>query len=207
MGLASPGRTTDLASGVVLAGGRSSRFGTEDKLRAEVDGIPLLHHPIRRLAEVTDDVVVVLARGGPEPPLPAGTAVRIAHDARESEGPLAGALAGLGIVDRELAVVVGGDMPGLSGAVLRAMVRVANDTSADAVALQDGDRFRPLPAVVRVTPARTAGERLLREGERSLRAWLRAMGPTVVDEPSWTALDPERVTLRDIDETSDLDRT
>ena len=36
---------------------------------------------------------------------------------------------------------------------------------------------------------------------------MRAMGPTVVEEPVWTALDPERVTLRDIDETSDLDRT
>ncbi|HEY7762434.1 MAG TPA: molybdenum cofactor guanylyltransferase [Actinomycetota bacterium] len=207
MDRASSRRATDLASGVVLAGGRSSRFGSEDKLRAEVDGIPLLHHPIRRLDEVTGDVVVVLAPGGPEPPLPAGSGVRIARDVRESEGPLAGALAGLGIVDRELAVVVGGDMPGLSSAVLRAMVGVADETSADAVALQDGDRFRPLPAVVRVTRARTVGERLLRDGERSLRAWLRAMGPTVVEEPVWTALDPERVTLRDIDETSDLDRT
>ncbi|HJR98248.1 MAG TPA: molybdenum cofactor guanylyltransferase [Actinomycetota bacterium] len=192
-------------SGVVLAGGRSSRFGSEDKLRAEVDGIPLLHHPIRRLAEVTGDVVVVLAPGGPEPALPAGAPVRIARDARDDEGPLEGALAGLAIVDRELAVVAGGDMPGLSQAVLRAMVRVAVEAPADAVALQDGDRFRPLPAVVRVAPARTAAERLLRDGERSLRAWLRAMGPIVVDEPAWVALDPEHVTLRDIDEASDLD--
>ena len=191
----------------MLAGGRSSRFGSEDKLRAEVDGIPLLHHPIRRLAEVTGDVVVVIAPGRPEPALPAGAPVRIARDTREGEGPLEGALAGLAIVDRELAVVAGGDMPGLSDAVLRAMVRVAVDAPADAVALRDGDRFRPLPAVVRVAPARTAAERLLRDGDRSLRAWLRAMGPTVVEEPTWVALDPQRVTLRDIDEASDLDLT
>ena len=197
-------QTTDFASGVVLAGGRSSRFGSEDKLRAEVEGVPLLHHPIRRLAEVTGDVVVVLAADEPEPAVPAGVPARFARDAHEGEGPLEGALAGLATVDRELAVVVGGDMPGLSSSVLREMIRAAAEATADAVVLQDGDRFRPLPAVVRVSPARTSAERLLHDGERSLRAWLLALAPTVIGEPAWTALDAGRETLRDIDEASDL---
>lgn len=189
----------------MLAGGRSSRFGAEDKLRAELDGMPLLHHPIRRLAEVTGEVVVVLAPDDEEPVGPSGVSVRFARDAREDEGPLEGVLAGLVMVDRELAAVAGGDMPGLSSSVLRAMIRVAAERSAAAVVLQDGDRFRPLPAVVRVTPSRTAAERLLRDGERSLRAWLRALAPTVIGESEWTALDPGRRTLRDVDEPSDLE--
>ena len=44
----------------MLAGGRSTRFGT-DKLAAELHGLPLLHHPVLRLAEVCAEVVVVIA--------------------------------------------------------------------------------------------------------------------------------------------------
>jgi molybdopterin-guanine dinucleotide biosynthesis protein A len=189
----------------VLAGGRSVRFGPDDKLAATVDGIPLLHHAVLRLAEVTGEVVVVLAPGDSEPPMPSGAPVRFARDARPGEGPLAGAVAGLAMVERGWAVLAGGDMPTLSIPVLREMVRVATEVPADAVALRRGDRVPPLPVVVRVGPAREAGRRLLRDGERSLSAWLRELRPAEIDERAWTALDPGRETLRDIDERSDLD--
>src|SRR5689334_8903508 len=39
--------------GIVLAGGASSRFG-RDKVTAEYDGRPLVHHALERLASVTD---------------------------------------------------------------------------------------------------------------------------------------------------------
>ena len=74
----------------------------------------------------------------------------------------------------------------------------------DAVALQDGDRFRPLPSLVRVAPARDAAHALLHAGERSLRSLLDALRVAVIDEPTWTALDPARRTLFDVDEPGDL---
>jgi len=200
------GQTTGVVSGIVLAGGRSSRFGVDDKLAATYDGMPLLHHPVLRLAEITGDVVVVLAPDAPEPAMPPGAPVRFARDAREGEGPLAGAIAGLGAVDAELAALAGGDMPGLSTAVLLEMLRIAGDAPVDAVVLQDGAGFRPLPAVVRVPRAREVGHALLHDGERSLRAWLQAMRLAVIDEATWTALDPRRETPVDVDEPSDLDR-
>ncbi len=79
-------------AGIVLAGGRSSRFGS-DKLAAEREGVPLLHHAVLRVAEVADDVVVVLAPGASGAGLPPG--VRVANDPTEGEGPLAGLHAGL----------------------------------------------------------------------------------------------------------------
>ena len=198
-------RTSGPASSVVLAGGRSTRFGSVDKLAAMHIGMPLLHHPVLRLAEITGDVVVVLAPGTGEPTFPPGTPVRFTRDAREGEGPLAGALAGLGVVDRELAVLTGGDMPDLSTAVVLEMLRVAEEAAVAAVALEDGDRFRPLPIVVRVATARDLGHTLLHDGERSLRTWLQAMRVAMVDEKTWTTLDPERRTLRDVDEPADLE--
>lgn len=187
----------------MLAGGRSTRFGS-DKLAAIYRGIPLLHHAVLRLGEVCAEVVVVIAPGAPEATMPIGANARSVHDAQEGEGPLAGLLSGLEGAPTELALVAGGDMPDLSTAVLLEMLRVAGEASVDAVALQDGDRFRPLPNLVRVVPARDAAHALLHAGDRSLRSLLQALRTAVVDEPTWTALDPSRGTLHDVDEPGDL---
>jgi molybdenum cofactor guanylyltransferase len=189
----------------VLAGGRSTRFGG-DKLAAIHRGVPLLHHPVLVLGDVCSEVVVVIAPMAPMAPMPVGANARFVRDAREGEGPLAGLLSGLEGVSTELALVAGGDMPDLSAAVLLEMLRVAGEASVDAVALQDGDRFRPLPSLVRVAPALEAVRALLRADERSLRSLLHRLRTRVIDEPTWTALDPSRGTLHDVDEPDDLDR-
>jgi molybdopterin-guanine dinucleotide biosynthesis protein A len=188
----------------VLAGGRSSRFGG-DKLAALYRGLPLVHHPVLRLGEVCAEVVVVIAPEAPAPTVPLGASVRYVRDAREGEGPLAGLLAGLETVTSDLALVAGGDMPELSTAVLLEMLHVAGEAPVDAVVLQDGDRFRPLPALVRVASAREAAHVLMHAGERSLRSLLQALRAAVIDEPTWTALDPARGTLLDIDDPTDLE--
>ncbi|MGZ8607776.1 MAG: molybdenum cofactor guanylyltransferase, partial [Actinomycetota bacterium] len=190
-------------TGVVLAGGRSSRFG-RDKLAEPLHGVPVLHHTVRRVADVCDEVVVVISPGAPEPELPAGIDARFARDVAEGEGPLAGASAGLLATRTELAVLAGGDMPELSTPVLFEMLRVAREAPVDAVALQDGDRFRPLPCVVRVTAARDHALALLHGGRRRLRNLLDTVRVAVIDESTWTGLDPERRTLFDVDEPADL---
>lgn len=189
----------------MLAGGRSTRFGS-DKLAAIHRGIPLLHHAVVRLGEVCTEVLVVIAPDGSEPLMPPGAAVRFVRDVRSGEGPLVGLVSGLEAASTERALVVGGDMPDLSTAVLLEMLRVGGETRVDAVVLADADRFRPLPSLVRVAPARVAAGQLLDAGERSLRSLLQALRAAVLDEPTWTALDPSRGTLNDVDEPEDLDR-
>ena len=192
-------------TGIVLAGGRSSRFG-RDKLAEPYRGAPILSHAVGRLAEVCDEVVIVLSPDAREPDLPAGVVARFARDADEGQGPLAGALAGLTVSRTELAVLAGGDMPELSMPVLLEMVRVAREAPVEAVALRDGDRFRPLPCVVRVPAARDGAHALLRGGRRRLRDLLDSLRLAGIDEATWVALDPERRTLFDVDEPADLER-
>jgi molybdopterin-guanine dinucleotide biosynthesis protein A len=187
----------------VLAGGRSTRFGG-DKLASVHRGVPLLHHAVLRLEEACGQVVVVIAPDAPEPTMPVGANARFVRDAKEGDGPLAGLLSGLEGTSTELAIVAGGDMPDLSTAVLVEMLRVAGESSVDAVALQDRDRFRPLPCLVRVAPARDAAHALLHAGERPLRSLLLALRTSVIDEPTWTTLDPNRGSLHDVDEPADL---
>lgn len=190
-------------TGIVLAGGRSSRFGS-DKLAASYRGSPLLHHAVSRLSEVCDDVVAVLAPDDRRADVPAGA--RIAHDLTEGEGPLAGLHTGLmAAVRSDVVVVAGGDMPDVSTAVIRMMLQAMDDGQVDAVALEDGGRARPLPCVLRTWPAAEAAHALLHAGRRRLRDVLDALGVTVVAEPTWTALDPDRRTLFDVDTPADLD--
>jgi molybdopterin-guanine dinucleotide biosynthesis protein A len=126
-------RARPLVSGIVLAGGRSSRFGS-DKLVAEIDGRPLLQHAIHALAEIADEVVVVgSAQGGPELLASCRVPMRIARDATPDGGPLVGLIAGLEAARFPIAVVVGGDMPLLVPSVLATLVeRLSRDAHGTA---------------------------------------------------------------------------
>lgn len=183
------------------------RFG-RDKMGEPFRGVPLLHHAILGIAQACDEVVVVIAPRAPVPELPAEPSIRVVRDAVEGEGPLAGVSAGLAEVRTEVSAVVGGDMPGLSRAVLNAMVQaVAGGGAAgpvEAVALRDTGSLRPLPLALRTRPAREATGALLSQGERSLLSLLSALRTSVLEEEQWVPLDPERATLRDVDAPEDL---
>jgi molybdenum cofactor guanylyltransferase len=190
-------------TGVVLAGGRSKRFGS-DKLVALYRGEPLIHRPVRAFARLGAEVVVVCAPGGGELPLPDEVSLRVVRDAVLDEGPLAGVIAGLAQVHTPTALIAAGDMPELQVPVLRTMLRTLNEPGVQAVWLQDGDRPRPFPLAVRTAPAAAAARLLFEAGERRLRALPQELGARVLQEPVWTALDPGRLTLRDIDQPGDL---
>ena len=158
------------------------------------------------MLEVCDQVVVVLAPDAEEPSMPAGARVTFTRDAVPGEGPLRGLSAGLAATNAGWVVLVGGDMPDLQPAVLGEMVRAARETGVVAVNLSDGGTERPLPCVLRTAPAAEAVGVLLQAGQRRLRDLFAAVSTVVVDEPTWTALDPDRRTLLDVDEPEDLQR-
>jgi molybdopterin-guanine dinucleotide biosynthesis protein A len=191
-------------TGIVLAGGRSSRFGA-DKLTATYRRMPLLHHAVLRLAAICDDVVVVLAPGADGAGLPPG--VRTANDPEEGQGPLAGLHAGLLAAPRaEVVLVVGGDMPDLQPSVARELLRVLDEAGVDAAVLTEDGRNRPLPCALRTRPATEAVHALLHAGHRRLRDAIDALRAAAIDEPTWTALDPDRRSVFDVDEPDDLNR-
>ena len=101
-------------TGIVLGGGRSSRFG-RDKLAEPFGGEPLLWRPLRAVASVCREVVLVLAPEVPIPDLPPDVAsiMRVARDPEPFGGPLVGLAAGLAVATGRWAVVVAGDQPGL----------------------------------------------------------------------------------------------
>jgi len=183
---------------VILAGGRSSRFG-RDKLAEPIDGRPVLIHAIDAVRPMATEIIVVAAPGT-TPAVPDD--VRLVHDAVAFEGPLAGTRAGLIAASGSTVVLVGGDMPDVVDAVLAMMVAALAD--ADAVVLEHDGRSRPLPMVLRRDPALVAAHQLLDQGERRLRALADMLVAHIVPEPDWRVLDPDARTLHDIDTEADL---
>jgi molybdenum cofactor guanylyltransferase len=187
-------------SAIVLAGGRSARFGS-DKLAAPVDGRPLLHHAAEAVAAVATDVIVVAP---PDVDLAVPQGVRLVHDQAPFEGPLAGVMTGLIAAREPLVIVVGGDMPNLEPAVLALIIRALVASSADASLLEHRGRRQQLPFAMRTGAGTDATRRLLAQGERRLGALTDRLPVRVLAEEEWRPLDPEARTLRDVDEPGDL---
>jgi molybdenum cofactor guanylyltransferase len=198
------------ATAIVLAGGRSSRFG-RDKLAEPLEGVPLLQHALRAASQVATDVIVLVPPVGDEPTLatpPAGSGrLRLVRDPEPFGGPLVALLAGLERAAESYALVLGGDMPRLAPAVLGLLLRsLDRDADADATALVLRGRRHPLPIALRVGSATPVARRVLAEGERSLNALLARLRTRELGEMTWRPLDPGGGTLTDIDRPEDLPR-
>ena len=188
-------------SAIVLAGGASRRFGG-DKLAEPIGGISLLSHAVRALDGIVDEIVVVVAPGRPSPTIdggPDGPPVLLVRDPEAFGGPLVGLRTGLAAARGTTVIVVGGDMPSLVPAVLELLLQRPPAALAD----EDG-RLRPLPCALDRVATLTLADRLLAGGERRLRALLAGLGTAALPRADWAAIDPAGLTLRDVDERSDL---
>lgn len=201
-----PALQLDGVTGIVLAGGRSSRFGS-DKLAAEFDGRPLLHHALAAVATVAGRILVMVAPGV-EPPIPGELATRVlvVHDPEPFGGPLVGLVAALAIVETPTAIVVGGDMPRMVPAVLRRLA-VAVEPGRAAAVLEVPGRLQPLPMALDAQAARAVATTILERGGRSLRDLLGDLDAASIPAPVWLSLDPEAATIVDIDRLADLSQT
>jgi molybdopterin-guanine dinucleotide biosynthesis protein A len=187
-------------SAIVLAGGRSSRFG-RDKLEEPLDGMSLLERSIAAVRPVSSEVLVITAPLG-APSVEAD--VRVVRDSAPFGGPLLGLAAGLATAQEAIVLVTAGDMPDIHPGVIDLLLDALDDASVEVVVLAEDDRPRPLPMVVRRDVARAAIDRLIEAGERRLGALTEELARTVIAEPVWRVVDPEGRTLRDIDTPADL---
>lgn len=126
-------RTPELhaASGIVLAGGRSSRMG-HDKARLLLDGEPL----VRRLARILTSVMREVVVSGPEDLTAFAPGVRIIPDSEPGLGPLGGLASALAHSSYDLTFVVACDMPFVVPDLVAEMLRrLAERPDVDAVLL------------------------------------------------------------------------
>ena len=147
-----------IESAVLLAGGRSSRMGT-DKSELLYRGVPLIEYQVAKLQRIgmRDIVISGCARAIP------GT--RSAPDEYPARGPLGGIHAGLLAIRSEAALVIGVDTPLLPEALLTELVRTHR---SGITAVSADGRIEPLIAVYdRALAARC--ECILLSGQTAVR--------------------------------------
>jgi molybdopterin-guanine dinucleotide biosynthesis protein A len=180
-----------MITGIVLAGGRSSRMG-QDKASLPFGDETMLGRVVRLAGLVADSVIVVAAPDAALPPVPA----QVVRDPVSHLGPLAGMATGLAASTTELNLVVACDMPLIKPAVLRRLIELREESDI-CVAVADG-HASPLCAVYRRQVALTARQ-LLDEGERRLMTLLDRVQTKRVDAAVFRDIDPQLDTFLSCD--------
>lgn len=172
-------------SGVVLAGGRSTRMG-RDKARLRVDGVALWQRQARVLAAAGAAQVFFALRARQRRFAPANDVVR---DTRPGIGPIAGLHAALAACETEWLAVLAVDLPCVEARWLRKLARETR-AGVGAVGVTREGFFEPfaaiypraaLPEIARVV--RGAGGYSLQPVLRGLvkRGMMRAVPLTAAD--------------------------
>ena len=182
---------------LILAGGKATRLGGVDKRELVVEGRTIFARQCEVLAPRVAEILVSSPRAVP--------GYRAVADAVPGAGPLAGIAAGLAAAATPWLLVVAGDMPFVSGALIELLLAGA-EPGADAVGIRIGELPEPLLCLLRVAAARPVVEarlagarlkasRLLTDGELRV-AW--------ITEPALRAIDPELRALFNVNEPGDL---
>ena len=150
---------------IVLAGGKNSRMGGEDKAFLTVAGQSVFDRTLMLLRRCFPQVVVVSNR----PEKYRGFDVEVATDELPGLGPLGGLHAGLGRIRRPYAFVVACDMPFLR--IEPVAFLVARLHGQDAVIPRWEDDIEPLHALY-ATHLRAPIARATQRGARAIREFL-----------------------------------
>ncbi|WP_049986080.1 molybdenum cofactor guanylyltransferase [Halobellus rufus] len=172
-----------MRAALILAGGRSTRFGDRDKAVADLAGTPMIRRVADRLAPVVDEVVIncrvdqvdaiesALSGFDPEP--------SFAVDRDPDAGPMAGIARGLEAVDAPYTFVVACDMPFVDPDVVRLLFERA--AGHDAAVPRLDEWYQTTQAVYRTEEMAAACRRALDRGADRIVTPLDELDAVVVD--------------------------
>jgi molybdenum cofactor guanylyltransferase len=153
---------------VILAGGRATRMGGEDKGLVELAGRPMIVHVLAALAPQVEQVIINANRnldryaafGWPV----------VADEDSGFLGPLAGLAAGLRAAQTPLVITAPCDSPLVATDLVARLYSALEDEDAEIAVPFDGERLQPVFALVR----RELGDSLaayLGGGDRKIDRW------------------------------------
>jgi molybdopterin-guanine dinucleotide biosynthesis protein A len=189
---------TDVTA-VILAGGRSARFGG-DKGLATWRGRRLVDHVLDRLPGERADTVLVLRREQDDGTWPGVTTVH--DDPALGDGPLRGVIAGLAACKTTWAWIVACDQPLVSTHLLQALLQAARPDDLALIPEWKG-RLKPVTGLYAVR----AGSLLAAcaaDGEQSLIGALKNLGFRVFPHEECLRHDPDGLGFLNINRPGQL---
>ena len=187
-------------SGIVLAGGMSRRLG-RNKAIEPFKGEPLISRVIRRLSEVTDEIVVVANNRSRAKELPVFDPVRVVIDSFAEGGSLGGIYTGLKHSRNDWAAVVACDMPFVNVSLFEHMLGMCS--SVDVVV----PVLKGYPEPTHALYSRTCLseiEKRLRIGELKITKFFDEVRVAYIDQNVIQTLDPRLISFINVNTQDDL---
>ncbi len=200
-------------SGVILAGGRSSRMG-RPKMSIRLEGASLLARTTRALMACCDEVMVIAApAGSPDGvedalhEIGSRPQLKILRDLDPYQGPLPAIVQGLSEARGALSFVTAGDNPLLAPALVSGMLAaLENETPIHALIPRIDGHPQPLTAAYRNQPMRELFVQALARGENSPRRVLQGAVLRELSASELRSWDPQLQSFLNINNSDDLER-
>lgn len=176
-------KTIDDVSGVILAGGKSSRYG-KNKAFIKINGIPLIEKVITVMGSVFQELIIITNT----PHKYSHLRLPVYKDLIEGLGPLGGIFTGLTAISKDAGFFVACDMPSLNRELLRHMVECKDDF--DAVVPRISGKMEALYALYRNT-CLPAIRRQIDSREYQIFRFFSEVSVRYVDEGEIRQFDPE----------------
>lgn len=191
-------------SALILAGGKGSRMGYQEKALIDINGKPLIAFVIESMAKVVDNVIIsVRDREQGELLKFHLPGCMFAYDAYKNMGPLAGILSGLLACEDEYCFIAACDMPFINGKIVRMLFRKSEDYDAAIPRWEDGF-LEPLHAVYRCKPMIRETEKAIESGETIILAPVFKLNVNYVNINEIKRIDPELRTFMNINTYEDI---
>jgi molybdopterin-guanine dinucleotide biosynthesis protein A len=184
-------------SGIVLAGGQSSRLGT-DKSFVNVNGQTLIEQIVAKLDRLSGDVILVTD----SPKKYDHLEVRLVGDIYPGKGALGGIYSGLRVATNAYSLVVACDMPFLDLNLLRYMILLAR--GHDVVIPKIRGFPEPLHAIYSKSCLEPI-ERLLARGGLKIIDFFSEVRVRYVEESQVDIFDPQHLSFFNVNTLSDLE--
>jgi molybdenum cofactor guanylyltransferase len=148
-------------TGIILAGGKSSRIGS-DKGFLLLKNKPFILHIIEALKPLVSDIIIVSNNADYDI-----FKLKRVNDLIEDSGPLAGIYTGLHYSNTENNLVLSCDIPLINTEILRKLT-ILKDKNVDIIQLESNSKTMPLIALYK-KHCESKFFKLLQQGERRLR--------------------------------------
>ena len=193
---------SDNISGIILAGGSSSRLG-QNKALIHVAGCSLIERVVRVLRPLVSEVLLVTQSGSAAPGLFSDLDLPTVSDVYPEVGTLGGLHAGLDAIHTEYGLVVGCDMPFLNADLLRYMISQAR--GYDVVMPRIGKYHEPLHALYsrRCVPAMECS---IQSGRRRILHALSGARIRYIEDAEIDRFDPEHLSFYNVNTPEELER-
>ncbi|MFC1786798.1 molybdenum cofactor guanylyltransferase [Halobacteriota archaeon] len=195
-----------MRSGIILAGGKSTRINT-NKSMAQIGNKKMIEHVRDNLSGIVGEVLVVAGDIGQREKISTVICgVSLTHDPIVGYGPVAGILAGLQSSKGDYAMVVACDMPFVNPDVVDFLFSLAEGYDAVVPRYSD-DNIEPLHAIYKRNSTIKACESAIERDDRRIVSPLNALSRVkYVSIEKIKEIDPELRTFINVNTTEDLER-